>query len=279
GCGELIDQGHKRILRLAQRFGLATVNLLAGEPNGSDDTYYFFGQYYPKDQADADFQPVHNALQGDVQVASYPTTYRINSPGGIALDNMSAYDWIERKVPGGHTSPMGQLLDVAYNIEYGAETTDQSALNLVYLLGYSAKPGNFAIFGASNEKYHIVGGNQRLPETIAANLNEPVAAAWRMTAIGFSLDGRISVTFSLGAARMSWSLVQSTGGDAAGSFAHPSPYSSPGSNPQGTPRAETLLTQREPRYPGLGRRWNGLATLSVPTLDRNLNGPSAHWKV
>src|SRR5205823_5742042 len=132
------------------------------------------------------------------QVASYPTTYRINTPGGIALDNMSAYDWIERKVPGGHTSPMGQLLDVAYNIEYGAETTDQSALNLVYLLGYSAKPGNFAIFGASNEKYHIVGGNQRLPETIAANLVEPVATGWRMTAIGFNRDGSIAVTFSAG---------------------------------------------------------------------------------
>src|SRR5207237_1232024 len=35
-CGELIDQGHKTILHLAQRFGLATVNLLAGEPNGSE---------------------------------------------------------------------------------------------------------------------------------------------------------------------------------------------------------------------------------------------------
>ena len=197
-CGELIDQGHKTILHLAQRFGLATVNLLAGEPNGSEDTYYFFGRYYEKSQADNDFQPVHNALQGDVQAASYPTTYRINTPGGIALDNMSAYEWIERKVQGGHRSAMGQLLDVAYNIEYGAETTDQSALNLVYLLGYSAKPGNFAIFGASNEKYHIVGGNQRLPETIAAYLSEPVATGWRMTAIGFNRDGSIAVTFSVG---------------------------------------------------------------------------------
>src|SRR5947209_4194375 len=197
-CGELIDQGHKTILRLAQRFGLATVNLLAGEPNGSDDTYYFFGQYYPKDQADTDFQPVHNALQGDVQTASYPTTYRINTPGGIALDNMSAYEWIEQKVLGGHRSAMGQLLDVAYNIEYGAETTDQSALNLVYLLGYSAKPGNFAIFGASNEKYHIVGGNQRLPETIAANLNQPVPPGWLMTARGFSRDASMRVTVSVG---------------------------------------------------------------------------------
>ncbi|TMD46948.1 MAG: FAD-dependent oxidoreductase [Chloroflexi bacterium] len=201
-CGELIDQAHKTILHLAQRFGLATVDLLSGEPNGSEDTYYFSGRYYPKSQADTDFQPVHQALQRDVQAASYPTTYLINRPDGIALDNISVYDWIERNVPGGHASPMGQLLDVAYNIEYGAETNIQSSLNLVYLLGFNEKPGNFAIFGASNEKYHIVGGNQRLPEVIAANLQRPVQTGWRMTAIGFNSDGSIRVTFSVGGQTM-----------------------------------------------------------------------------
>ncbi|TMD19824.1 MAG: FAD-dependent oxidoreductase [Chloroflexi bacterium] len=197
-CGELIDQGHKTILHLAQRFGLATVNLLAGEPNGSEDTYYFFGRYYEKSQADTDFQPVHNALQRDVQAASYPTTYLTNTPGGIALDNISVYEWIDRNVPGGHGSPMGQLLDVAYNIEYGAETKDQSSLNLVYLLGFNEKPGNFAIFGASNEKYHIEKGNQQLPEMIAANLAQPVVRGWQMVAIGFNRDDSIAVTFNVG---------------------------------------------------------------------------------
>jgi monoamine oxidase len=127
-CGELIDSGHKTILMLAQRFRLATADLLGAQPNGSEDTYYFDGHFYPADQADADFQPIHQALQGDVQAASYPTTYLINTPAGIALDQMSIYDWIEDRVPGGHVSPMGQLLDGAYNIEYGAETKDQSAL-------------------------------------------------------------------------------------------------------------------------------------------------------
>src|SRR5438067_5138796 len=191
-CGELIDQGHKTILHLAQRSGLATVNLLAGGLNGCEDTYYFFGRYYEKSQADNDFQPVHNALQRDAQAASYPTTYLINTPGGIALDNISAYEWINRNVPGGHGSPMGQLLDVAYNIEYGAETKDQSSLNLVYLLGYNEKPGNFAIFGASNEKYHIEKGNQQLPEMIAANLAQPVVRGWQMLAIAFNRHDSIA---------------------------------------------------------------------------------------
>src|SRR5437588_7730708 len=172
-CGELIDGGHKTILHLAQRFGLPTVDLLAAEPNGSDETYYFFGRYYSKDQADADFATIHQALQKDVSAASYPTTYKISTPAGIALDNMSVYDWIESRVPGGHGSPFGRLLDVAYNEEYGAETSVQSALNLVYLLGFNETPGNFDIFGASNERYHIVRGNEQLPEAIAATLPGP----------------------------------------------------------------------------------------------------------
>ena len=34
---------------------------------------------------------------------------------------MSVVDWIEESVPGGMGSRLGQLLDVTYNIEYGAE--------------------------------------------------------------------------------------------------------------------------------------------------------------
>src|SRR5947208_2196381 len=195
-CGELIDSGHKTILGLAQRFGLSTVNLTGAEPKGSEDTYYFFGTYYPKSQADKDFQPVHQALQADVHAASYPTTYWIHTAGGAALDQMSVYDWIESRVPDGHRSPFGQVLDVAYNIEYGAETTDQSALNLVYLLGYKSVPGNYMIFGASNERYHIVGGNTLLPVAIRDALAPgTVKMAWRMTSIRRNADGTSTIAF------------------------------------------------------------------------------------
>jgi monoamine oxidase len=195
-CGELIDSGHKTVLSLAQRFRLQTVNLTGTEPNGSDDTYYFDGAYYSKAQADKDFQPIHKALQRDVSAASYPTTYWVHTDAGVALDQMSVYEWIESRVPGGHSSRFGQVLDVAYNIEYGAETKDQSALNLVYLLGYKAVPGNYMVFGASNERYHIAGGNALLPMAIRDVLSPgTVKMAWRMTSIGRNADGTSTLGF------------------------------------------------------------------------------------
>ena len=63
------------------------------------------------------------------------TTYDKFTPEGQKLDQMSVAAWIDSRVPGGRKSSIGALLDVAYAIEYGADTTDQSALNLVYLLG------------------------------------------------------------------------------------------------------------------------------------------------
>jgi monoamine oxidase len=62
------------------------------------------------------------------------------------------------------------LLDVAYNIEYGADTHLQSSLNLVYLLGYQNDPQHFEVFGQSDEHYRLMGGNERLPRAIAAAL-------------------------------------------------------------------------------------------------------------
>jgi len=195
-CGELIDSGHKTMLTLAKRFNLVVDDLYGAQPNGSEDTYYFFNQYYPKAQADADFQVVHNALQADVHAASYPTLYNLSTAGGRALDAMTVYDWIESRVPGGHRSPMGMLLDVAYNIEYGADTTAQSALNLVYLLGYKAKPGNFTMFGASDERYHIAGGNQRLPLAIASHLGSAIQLDMRLVSLVRNADGTYALTFA-----------------------------------------------------------------------------------
>jgi len=169
-CGELIDSRHKTILGLTTRFKLPTVDLLAAEPNQSTETDFFFGGYYTTTQENVDFNPVWNAVKKDLTSAPFPTLYNSFNQAGFDLDHMSLFDWIETRVPGGHTSRMGQLLDVAYNIEYGNVTTEQSSLNMVYLLGFQPQPGQFRIFGASDERYHIAGGNERLPQAIAAAL-------------------------------------------------------------------------------------------------------------
>jgi monoamine oxidase len=203
-CGELIDTTHKTILGLAKRFKIAVDDLTAAEPRQSTDTYYFFGQYYPRTQANADFNAVYQAVKKDLNAAGFPTLYNYNTSAGRELDHLSVYDWIETRVPGGHSSPMGQLLDVAYNIEYGADTPVQSALNLIYLLGYQSTPGNFRIFGRSDERYHLAGGNEGLPRAIAETLpGGSIQTGTSLTGIAKNADGSYALSFVRGPSKFS----------------------------------------------------------------------------
>ena len=193
-CGELINSGHATILGLASRFGLAVDDLLAAQPPGSTDTYWFLNERYTAAQADADFEPVRTAAKKDLTAAGYPTLWNNYKPAGFSLDHMSVYEWIRTRVPGGHASRFGRLLDVAYNIEYGAETAEQSSLNLLYLLAYQPSPKGFAVFGVSDEQYHIRGGNQRLPEAIAAVLPD-IRLRSRLTTVVARGDGTVALSF------------------------------------------------------------------------------------
>jgi monoamine oxidase len=170
--GELIDQGHTQIRQLAQSFGLKLDNLLSAELNGTEQLNYFDGARYTYDQATRDLKAIWQKVHSDVSAASYPTLWNLSTERGRQLDNMSIVDWINESVPGGITSRLGQLLDVAYTIEYGAESKDQSSLNLLYLLGYRGQ-GQLRIFGASNEKYRINGGNDQLAKALAGAIGWP----------------------------------------------------------------------------------------------------------
>lgn len=192
-CGELIDTGHTAIRDLATRFNLPTVDLHAAEPPNSTETYFFDNGYYPASRANSDFGPVFQALKADNKAAPFPTLYNSFTQAGFDLDHMSAFDWIDSRVPGGHTSRMGQLLDVAYNIEYGNVTTQQSSLNIVYLL-FNVR--HFNVFGASDERFHIAGGNERLPKAIAAALPpNNVKLNHRLTGIVHNSDNTYKLTF------------------------------------------------------------------------------------
>ena len=193
-CGELINSGHTTVLGLASRFNLEVDDLSAAEPAGSTETYWFLGSPYPAAQADLDFAPVREAAKKDLTDAGYPTLWNKYKAAGWALDHLSIHDWIAKRVPGGHASPFGRLLDTAYTIEYGAETKDQSSLNLIYLLAYQPSPKGFAAFGVSDERYHIRGGNQRLPKAIAATLPPRAArlAPCRHQAGQWRRDARLS---------------------------------------------------------------------------------------
>src|SRR5215218_1478868 len=195
--GELIDQGHTEVRKLAKELGLELDNLLAAEANGTDPFYYFDGKPYSFAEATNDLKAIWQQIHKDVSAASYPTLYNLSTERGRELDAMSIADWIKAYVPGGLKSKLGQLLDVAYNIEYGAETSVQSSLNMLYLLGYSGQ-GQLRIFGPSNEKYHVIGGNDQIPDRLEDALQGQITMGSELVAIRRNSDGSWGLSFRQG---------------------------------------------------------------------------------
>src|ERR671923_287864 len=150
------------------------------------------------------------------------------------------------------TPKLGQLLDVAYNIEYGAECSVQSSLNLLYLLGYSGQ-GQLNIFGPSNEKYHVVGGNDRVPNELARRLSGQINPGSELVAISSNSSlSTWTLTFKQG---LSTKTVTASS------------------------HAQQFLRQIDPLLPGLSAYWNGKATIDFWTGYQWTKGSYSYWKV
>ena len=195
-CGEFVNSDHATVLGLARRFRIETIDLPLQSPVGADETFLLDGQRYPEADALRDFRPVHAALTRDARAAGPRTTAASHTSRGVALDNQSVHTWIAANVPGGHRSPLGRLLNVAYAAEFGAPTTEQSALNLVYLMTDQPRADRLALFGASDERYRFRGGNAALPAALARQLpGGTIRLGWRLVALARLSDGGIELTF------------------------------------------------------------------------------------
>jgi monoamine oxidase len=192
--GELIDSGHVFLRGLISQLGLELDNLIAGEKAGTGDVFYFNGSRYPVKRAVEDFAAVYPTLKQQLAEIGYPTLHNRHKPLGVQLDHISIADWIGRYVPGGHRSDLGRLLAVAYNTEFGADVSDQTSLNLLYLLGYSGG-GRLRLFGASNEKFGVRGGNDLVVQRLAAELDGQLRMSSELVEIKRQGDGSYRLTF------------------------------------------------------------------------------------
>ncbi|HEU0247600.1 MAG TPA: NAD(P)/FAD-dependent oxidoreductase [Gaiellaceae bacterium] len=196
--GELIDQGHSQIRSLAQELGLDLDNLLQAEANGTELLGYFDGSPYTYPEMTDDIKKIWQKIHKDVSAASYPTLFDNFTQRGFELDHLSIIDWLNETIPnGGASTQLGQLLDVAYNIEYGAESDQQSSLNLLYLIAYSGQ-GQFRVFGPSNEKYHVRGGNDQIVSRLGDALAGQITTGSELVAVKGTSSGGYALTFRNG---------------------------------------------------------------------------------
>ncbi len=199
---EFISTEHTATMNLALGFGLTFENTYA-DPAGVKDTYWFSGARYAQKQLNRDWQDFGWKLFRDAVRKAPGANYKHYTQTAYAWDQLSVSEWIDTYVPGGLGSAFGQLCYSDVIDEYGCPPEQQSALNLVFLLGYDAsssdgyQPKAHPVLAGSDEKWHIKGGNDRLTDALAAQL--PAGAVnfgHRLIALAQNADGSYTCTFS-----------------------------------------------------------------------------------
>lgn len=89
-----------------------------------------------------------------------------------------------------------QMLVIAYTTEYGREASEQSCLNLLFLI--STQTDKFQLYGESDERYQMAGGNEQIIQRLAKLLNNSIQTQMVLECIRTLSDGRYRVSLRSG---------------------------------------------------------------------------------
>ncbi len=186
--GELIDNLHKTMLGYAKAFRLTLEDL---KKTPGHETYFFHGQPWSEADAIAEFRVFSARAQGDFRASSGAPTALSHNEADFLLDRLSVAEFLDR-----HAADLPlirALLTEAYEAEYGLPAAHQSALNLILFIHFDRR-SKFTPFGVfSDERYHIVEGNDAIAAGIAAHLPGPIVTGARIERLGRDADGRYRV--------------------------------------------------------------------------------------
>ena len=164
--GEFIDSTHLDMLALAEHFGLPVIDTHQASEDALADAYFIGGRSYSESDVAREFALVAPLLATDARSLPGRVTHREHDPHTLALDRLSIAEYLDRL---GVSGWLRKLIDVAYLTEYGLETGEQSCLNLLTLIGTDTQ-ADFTVFGESDQRYKIRGGNEQITQALASEL-------------------------------------------------------------------------------------------------------------
>lgn len=192
--GEFIDSGHTSLLNLAKELGLQVADLQIADQGLLRQTYYFQGRKVSESEMIQYFIPLAQKIEADVAaLGDEEINFRSQNQTAINLDKTSIAQYLDQA----QINPiLKDLLEVAYTIEYGREAEEQSCFNLLFLLGTGTD--KLELFGESDERFQIIGGNDQVPQRLAQQLANSIETGTVLEAISTLPDGRYRVNLRSG---------------------------------------------------------------------------------
>lgn len=193
--GEFIDSIHEDMLNLVDEFGLELLDTQsASELLLTKDAYFFDNQHYSLTEVIEAFQSIVPAVEADIN--SLPDFISYEEPGtAVNFDNRSVSQYLTDI---GASGWLKNLLEIAFLTEYGLEADQQSCINMLYLISTDTSNGAFDVFGESDERYKIKGGNQQLVDKLAESVAEYIRLGHQLIAVKQSANNTYELTFDIG---------------------------------------------------------------------------------
>jgi monoamine oxidase len=159
---ELINSDHRDMLALVRFFELPLIDLHTAQSGPEiDDRFYADGAARSEAQLVAALRPFMRRILADREAASQ------NPQRFAAIDRLSLAQYLERL---GMRGWLRSFLLRAFTSEMGGDADAQTAL---YFLQTILIDPNLDLF-QSDERYSVLGGNQRVPDALAEALGERI---------------------------------------------------------------------------------------------------------
>ncbi len=203
--GEFLDTSHADMMSLAREFGLSVKDALGPEYSGLiENAWHFGGRMRSEAEVAAAVRDFTSAIQLDM--GALPEDISAGATGSVAeLDRMSLEEYLDKR---GVTGWLRDLIIVAYVSEFGLDAGRQSCLNLLTLVSFDTAGGRFQVFGDSDERFRIEGGNQALTDAMAAKYERDLILNHRLEAVAEDGEGfKLSFQGPVGAVERSFDAV------------------------------------------------------------------------
>ena len=192
--GEFIDTPHKTMLRYAKRFDLQLEDV-SKEPG--EVFYHLGGELVAESVVVEEFRDFVAVMRVDLRRLSNEPTALAHTDADTALDLVSLSDYLNGANGAGR--PAGAIANAAiraaYIAEYGLEPEQQSCLNFLGFI-HADRRSKFTPFGVfSDERYHVLDGNDRIVSGLAQSLPRPVELGMTLCAVRETADDRVELTF------------------------------------------------------------------------------------
>jgi monoamine oxidase len=154
--------------------------------------YYVSGQHYTEAEVIDELRVLQGRMHDDLATISSAPSFYLHTPADVAFDQLSLAAYLDARA--GDLPLVHAILEAAYIGEYGRELADQSALNFLLYIRNDRR-AKFEPFGSSDERYHLVNGNDQIAAGIRDRLPGPLLLGAELEGLRRTRAGRYALKF------------------------------------------------------------------------------------